>query len=702
MLKSLHKWLRENRIDVMVWILCISLIGWALYPILSNQIVAGWDLTSHFYLLTKMAELLKTGAITGYDANWFGGYPVFTFYGPLPYFLLAGLHILSFGVISLSFLFNSFLFLLPFFFLLSIYYTSRVWFGKKIGPAALLFSLFFLLANRDYAHFGIGLNAEVTLGLFSSIFAISLMVFLLGVLGKQRLKKSKKLILVGGLLLAMIILTHALTTIFTGVLLVVLFLSDRKKLWKPVLLTFLIGLVLSSFWLIPFLWNLKFTSAQMIGMLSLSKDPLFTLYPKFDEIFVNFNFLLLIPGIVLLICSVIGITKLFKSKSHFWPYAFVFTLILLPRDYLVYVIDLPVHYYRFISHIFILNIFLAAVGLQYIFKKIPKIIVWPIVLLSIFVMAVLHFDMKEDYNFFFEEYDDYETAVEMLDYIKELNPTGRVAVEIRPENQPMLGTPHFFATFLPLKYGIPVVPGLLAESSLSSEFIMPSLVQISDSIAWGNVLLLKDKEFKKQSKSSMVERLGLYNVEYILLNSDYAENLLGNLEDDTVNFQKTIGNFDLLRLADFKPFIESTSYPPFLFIDEGGMDFRTFSKEWFKLPELFKYPVIYTDKSVDEISDYDLSKIGGFIVSSPEGLSISIDELESEFSKSYTADLDNVEIFPEIREDEHLKFFSESGTLINYSYFPRWKSTDPEQTIFWATPTMMFVFGRGETELFYD
>ena len=734
MFKSIYKSLQKNKIDVLVWAFCVGLIIWFLYPILSDRIVAGWDLTGHFYLLTKMVEFLKSGSFTGYDADWFGGYPVFTFYGPLPYVLLALPHVLSFGVIPLNLLFNCFLFFIPFFFLFSIYYTSRVWFGKKVGPIALVFSLFFLLAGKNYAHFGIGLNAEIYLGLFSSIFAISLMVLLLGVFGKQRKKKSNKLILIGGLLLAMIILTHALTTIFTGVLLAVLFLSDTKKLWKPLILTFLLGLALSSFWLIPFLLNLDLTSAQMIGKLPLSRDPLFNLYPKIDEMFSDFNFLMLIPGFVLLICSFMGIIKLFKSKNHFWPYAFVFTLILLPRDYLVNVIDLPLHYYRFVPHIFVLNIFLAAFGLRYILKKITslkqrsrmiaEVSTLFIVFSSVLVMAFLHFDMKEDYNFFFEEYDDYEAATEMLDYINELNPSGRVAVEIMFENQVRLGTPHFFTNFLPLKYDIPVIPGLLAESSLSSELVMPALIQVSDSLAWGNVELLNEKEFKKQSTSSMIERLGLYNVQYILLDKENADNLFKRLKNDEVSLQKTIGDFYLVELADFKPLIESTPYPPFLFIDEGGMDFRIFSTQWFKVPELFDYPVIYTDKSVDEISDYDLSRIGGFIVSLPEGTPVldsdfaylrednkevvflSSDEdifgLEEVFSKTDASELKNVEIIPEIKEDEYIKFFSESGALINYSYFPRWESTDPEQTVFWATPTMMFVFGKGDTELFYD
>ena len=44
MLKSTCKWVRQNKLDVAVWIFCISAITWALYPILADRIVAGWDL----------------------------------------------------------------------------------------------------------------------------------------------------------------------------------------------------------------------------------------------------------------------------------------------------------------------------------------------------------------------------------------------------------------------------------------------------------------------------------------------------------------------------------------------------------------------------------------------------------------------------------------------------------------------------------
>ena len=56
---------------------------------------------------------------------------------------------------------------------------------------------------------------------------------------------------------------------------------------------------------------------------------------------------------------------------------------------------------------------------------------------------------------------------------------------------------------------------------------------------------------------------------------------------------------------------------------------------------------------------------------------------------------------PEFIEDERIKFKSDSATVINYSFFPRWESVDGEQNVFWSTPSFMFVFGEGENEIYY-
>ncbi len=753
MKKKIINFFRKNYFDLIAWIVCIGLITYTLSPILGNEIIAGWDLISHLYLVEKMAEFIRHGNVSGYDGNWFGGYPVFTFYGPLPYIIIALPNIVSFGLIPLNFLFNLFLFLLPLFFLFSIYYTSRIWFGKNNGPFSLFFGLLFLFYVKEFSYSGIGINAEIYLGLFSNLFAISLMMLLFGFIKNHELKKDKKTIITGSFLLAMIILTHVLTTLFTGVLLFILFLNKRKILWKKLILIFLFALLISSFWLIPMLTNINLISGGELGLII--EDPLFILYPKVNNIFIDPD-LSQIPGLILLIFTIIGLAKLFKSNSNFWAYAFIFTLILLPREYLKYVLDLPVHYYRFLAHIATINVLIAGFGLEYIFKNMSKlksslriilgITVSYLILLTLTISVFFNFDLMRGYYFHIDEYPDYERADEMLSYINKLHLSGRITTDALVSNQLNLGTPHFFFDLLPLRYDIPVFPGLLAESSLSGGFIIPTIASINEnSLRWGNVDLLYDEIFNNQSIDSMIKRLGLYNTEYLLISGSDTERMISKLSDkNLISLEKKISTFMLFKLNSFKPLLEATDYKPFLFVDNGGINFKTFALEWYKNTDIFDYPVIYTNKSLDELSDYDLSNIGGFIISLKENSPLSHEEYQewhgsgknliflnavAEFNVDNIDDVDVISPFevnngikkmasllkafneneiitkkiePKVMEDEHIEFEANGGVLINYSYFPKWKSKSPEQTVFWATPTMMFVFSNGKSELFYD
>ena len=48
-----------------------------------------------------------------------------------------------------------------------------------------------------------------------------------------------------------------------------------------------------------------------------------------------------------------------------------------------------------------------------------------------------------------------------------------------------------------------------------------------------------------------------------------------------------------------------------------------------------------------------------------------------------------------------LIFSSNDSTLINYSFSPRWESLNKTQIVYQATPTSIFVFGKGNNILEY-
>lgn len=559
----------------------------------------------------------------------------------------------------------------------------------------------------------------------------------------------------------MIILSHTLTAFFTMVLFVVLIIAYFRTLGGKILYIFCLGAILSLFWFIPFVQYSFFTSAAPIGILSYTSDPLFILFPYINEIVKNPS-ALMIPGLVFLICSIVGIVMSVKTDKHFWPFAFLLVFIFIPRDYLINVLNLPIHYYRFMAHVFVLNIVIAGFGMAVIydwvssFRRFKRVIFRSLILIVVcmfLLVSISGFNIKENYNFYQADYPAYGNAKEMLSYMAKLKEAGildgRVTAFSYYPFQIMLGSPHFFATFLPLQFNVPVLPGLLTESSLSSQFVIPTMVKLTDGsmLRWGNVSLIFDDAFNSLGMKDYLNELSLYNVEYLLLTKSDAERLVsgvstsasaGTEEKPKVSLEFTSGDFSLVKLESYKPMIEATTYKPFLFIDKGGMDFLNFAKEWYKAPDLFKYPVIYTEKSLESISKEDFSSVGGIILSYPDDAFISLEEykywtslgkkvifLNAEasspnmmdnvnvrfvtdfkydlmgFASGDSLEIKTVEVIPSVLKDEEVTFTSYFPTLINYNYFPRWRSKDPTQTVYWATPTQMFVFGRGETELFY-
>ena len=766
-MKKLTAWLKDNKFDLLIWGFSIFALGWLLSPLLTDRVIPGWDTTPHFYLFTKMVDYLKMGQIGGYDSLWFGGFPVFKLYGPFPYILMSIPHFLTAGKIGLALSFNLFLFALPFLFLASIWYTARVWFDKIGGYIAMIFGTFFLCAVQDKAYMGVGIDSIVSVGLFTSFFAICLMIFFLGIIERQRRNPKTSNIIWGTLLLTMLITTHAMTLLFTLLLLAIFTFLNWRQVWKSAFLMGILALVLSSFWLIPFLRDLSFSSGQKLGLLGATNDPLFVLFdfPSYYGEHALSLALAAIPTALLLVSSLIGVYVTIKSKNDFWAVAFILTLVILPRQYLVSYFDLPVHYYRYTAHIFALNIFLATAGMIFIVKKLGKLkpvsqevvkgLLAGVMIVSLMVSYIDKFNLSDNprnytHKYNFSEYSENADAEKVMEYLGGLQIKNRVVVPSLPSLQFTLGSPHFFATFLPLNYKISVIPGLLAESALSTQFVLPTIAKVGSSLNWGNTSLLEDSGFSEQDMNSMIKRLGLYNVQYVLQTKDGADTILDTVDEKLIAKLVDKGNISVLELKDFRPFIETTNYKPLLFIDNGGMEFLDFSKEWFKQPALFEMPVIYTKKKLAMIPKEEIEQMSGYIVSMPSGSLVSKNyyqewlnsgkklillnatpdaELAAEFKQNgQSSDVEFIKDFgvnigsdillrsllafnrdqivrekvvANVVEDMTVKFDSQGGTLINYSYFPDWEVKGAQTTIYWATPSMMWLFAKGETEMIY-
>ncbi|MDD4409611.1 MAG: hypothetical protein PHW52_03115 [Candidatus Pacebacteria bacterium] len=724
----------------------------SLFPLLNNHLFSGIDTCGHYYLAEKILEFMKSFHISGYDVNWFGGVPLFTFYNPLPYIVVSLFNILSFGLIPINFSFNVILFILPFLFLISVYYTANAFFNNsRISFFSLLFA-FSLLFSLNIMNYGIGIFSQYNVGLFSNSFAWPILIFLIGFMEKMRRSKKKKYLFLFTLFLSALILSHIFTTIFSFVLFFIYFVINFKD--KVFIKDFIMGivssLILTSFWWVPFLMNIQYSSGESINNFYNLIECLYS------EPFI---------APLLFVSSFLGIFSLFKDRNYFFPATFLLVGLFLASGSLDFLIKIPIHYYRFGAGMALINIFISAYGLNFLMERFKNNLILSSIIFWLFVISlcsgVLVFVGVRSYidN---EKNDD--KKAEIVEFLGSNN-QGRAIFDYdyAIEN---LSDKHYLSYALP-KSGMQLFGGLLSESAIFNENYFRTFFSYYDfyeeflgfegiykidklSIAGEseNNLLYSSSEELNKFMIMKIKNLAFFRVKYIVFRNDITNPFLDFINSGSnqgmVSIAKQGSDYTIAQInIEMQPMISEMDYRPFLFIDEGGifskLKFKNFSENWYKNGYAIDYPIVYSPKNTIDLPESDLGGIGGYIVSSLKCPSekdvsywlkdgkpvvlivangtcyfdrdnvfiLSKDEVGPSYKELYSivskhsekADYSKIE--PEIMNDEKLRFRSGSGTLINYSYFPKWKSINKEQEVYWATPSFIFVFGRGDNELDY-
>ena len=762
-------------------VLLLILFGILIYLLrfsFSSEILATGDLPGHYYLCEKMLSYLQQFRISGYDPIWYSGYPVFTFYNPLPYITVCFLHLISFKLLSLSLCFNLVLFSLPFLFLCSIYYTSNALFKNKEASIVAVILGFLVFLETSIGNYGVGIVAEYSAGFFSNCFAWPIFIFFIGVLEKLRQSDKKKYLFWSIGLLSALILSHIFTTIFAGLYLIFYTFFYFKESWKKIIIVIFSSIILTCFWWFPFLLNLFYSSGDDMSGETIG-DPVIALFSQ--PIF----------GFFLLAFTIIGIVEMARKKRYLLPVFFLTSLIFLPRDIVNRFIEIPIHWYRFTAGIVVIDIFIAAYGLKYfldnyIFSSknnfILKTIVSWVFFIGVLIVIVPHFCLGIYENMHASERKYAKENSEIIKFLNDNKKDGKVFIDDNIVFFGGSGGPHYENMELGFN-NVPVLGGLIYQSSLSYHYfgedksIFEYARLISDetkpyeysfSNSFQNMELdnLTENIANKNSEAIklIIKNLSTYGVKYILTSNTHHTPILdfanSSFNNNFVSVTTNEGPYVLIRInAEPQSLISSTRYKPFLFIQNGifNLNFKEFSKNWYRDGYSVEHPVIYSRKSFRDLPEYELSQMGGYIIIDnkcptsdidfltkrnkpiiivgapeecvsnfdnvyfvakriePEDVKINKERNDLELKrveelykniysivlKSDTEGMRLEKIEPEIIENEYLKFNSTSGTIINYSYFPKWQSIDSSQTIFWATPSRMFIFGSGNENLRY-
>lgn len=510
---------------MLVYIPILAILAFKLSYLLTAEPVGGWDTAPHLYLTHLMSGYLSQGKISGWDENWYAGYPAFSLYPPLGYIVLLIPWIISFGAISVTLSFNLMLYILSFLPLISAIYI-----GEKRGSPSLGFlaGLGFLLIPGTLGSFGNGLYGFLVTGNVHGLFGFILLLFLMDELfGKKRIINLS-------VLLSLLILTHLLSAIFFSVVFIFRFIfwPDRK----PLFVSGVIAATLTSFWTIPFLKLLPQASGEMIGSF---KDPLFLLFSdlspehfkRFLWVFDKLNLGEMVAGIpwisILVLVIIISYLKRFKFDALFST--FIFCLILVPRNIFTEFTDTAIHYYRFAPMLWVFVILMATrLSSKSYLAAVPFIF---ILFFRFDLNSPTKLDPHPPFPGRLSNAPGKKVADEIVQYFKENPPRGRVIEEVVTSNLSYLGSPHLFSTRLPMELGVKMGTGLLAESALCSEAFQAPLAALTRHEIWGGGARWLNKSFLLQPSSVQIQRLQFLGVSHVIVSSARGKRIFGRFRE---------------------------------------------------------------------------------------------------------------------------------------------------------------------------
>lgn len=419
-------------------------------PFALKNNLTSWDTAGLYFSAFYQKEYLFPKVI-GWNPYFFLGYPQHAFYPPLYAYLTS---ILSF-VFPLSFsfklLFAFFVLLLPisFYFFVRSFGLSRL----KSGVAMLLMSSFLFLFPKDF--YGGNMHATFEIGLIAHVQGMALFFFYWGLIERRKNttceKKEKIYALFSALVLSAIVLSHILGAFASALLIFSYFLislsnlKENKRFIGFLFLHSFWAFLLVSFWAIPFLVKIRFSSSYPIGDI-----PFATILFLISVVFLIFLFL--------------------KRKFSVLP---LVTFILFGLFFCLIgrILQIPIHFYRLTLFFLVLLPVMFLVFLE----KDDFFVLSLFTLLGVFlILTSTPINVKGPENVSFLP-------------LKENLSGERIFVFAPYHKEP---SPHALQHLVPLTYNIYGVRGLYVESARHARYVfdLENQLEPGDSIVWGNYL----------------------------------------------------------------------------------------------------------------------------------------------------------------------------------------------------------------------
>ena len=665
---------------IITFLVIYGMLFYAFTPdvIFKDTTTAGGDTGAHNYIAKFFIdELFPNFRMTGWDMGWFAGTPMLTFYFPLPFFLIALLS--KIFVYNISFKLVTILgsFILP----VAIYYFGKSFKFKYPYPELASIGAIAFLYMDSFTIYGANFLGTLA-GEFSYSISFGLVFIFLGSLYRGIEKgRFDLLFALNCVILACLVLTHLITLI--AILIIVpsfLFLNRSWKTIRYIILVFIVGFFLSTFWSLPFVLLVKWTPPlfwinikdlkelfprEIIPALILSSVGVFFAALKKDK-----RMIPIIWTIFVFISFVFVITwsggRLFNAR--FLPFIFIFV-------YLLAAYGLKNLYWIFITAISSLKFTRIKERLY----KFTVIAFMPIVAImasgAIIAANPIGPSWAHDNYTGFESRADWGIYNDLMKYLDTL-PYGRVMYDYDQSILIKFGTTRAFE-LIPYWTKQPTMEGLLAESSLTSPFYYINkaefIVKDRTSISGWDVPGTRDHE-------AAMKHLIYYNIAYIIANSPEVIEDLNN--DSRVEFLNKIEPFYFYEIRGPHNYVEIVENIPYRYKAE---DWIWEMRAWYLNADNVDNPVIYDDGS-KELKQFE--------------------EITLEQLKNVPENPGNVkgEIISETLEREKIEFTTTAigvPHLIKVSYFPNWKVVGAEGPYLVSPSLMMVIPTQSNVTVYY-
>jgi hypothetical protein len=642
-------------------------VGAAVYAVASQfppsllfapTITNGGDMGSHYYPAYYLYHyLLPHGRIAGWCPGNYCGFPLFQFYFPLPFVLIAAMAPLF--SLPVAFKLGTILgsVLLPVAGYASLRLMGTPFPGPALGALATL-PFLFMEANSMW-----GGNIPSTLaGEFALSLGLALAVLFFGALRyTMRTGRGRGWT---GLLLALVGFAHGYTLLWAGFGALVELATSRRWWWKVgVLVTVNVtAILLLGFWLMPMLAYAPWTTAYNHSW------PIRTWREVLPPI--------LWPGAILAVATLLANAAVaaWRRRPLPRPLVTLWGVMAVSAAFYFAAFSLHVVDIRFVPFVQLGLGLAAAAGVGHLLAPLVGAEIWPVVAVLIAVpwvqgkVTFIPSWIKWNYSGF-EEKGPWRTLRGLMDTLQGDFRDPRVVYEHSPEHE-ALGTVRVFE-ITPLFSGRSTLEGLYMQGSPTAPFVFYVQSEISKDIScpfpdWGCSRFDLDQG---------LAHLRMLNVSEFIVKSQKVK--AEAARHPTLVREKALAGYEIYRLTDNDGrYAIPLTTAPFLV---RAADWKPISYQWFKraTPDSV-VPVFATDATPAEEAQF-----AGVAAEMPPA--------------PPRRPLEAPPALTEVMQRDRIRVTGcrpGQPVLVRISYHPRWRSLTGER-VWLAGPSFMLVFPRG-------